>query len=40
MKGLFIGIAALCCLAVLNAAPKVHPIDNFRNPDGTPRDEA
>ena len=36
MNRLFIGIAALWCLAALNAASTVHQIDNFRNPDGTP----
>ena len=35
MKRLFIGVAALCCLATY-AAATVHDIDNFRNPDGTP----
>ena len=35
MKRLFAILAALSCASALTAA-TVHPIDNFRNPDGTP----
>ena len=35
MKKLFLGLATLWGLAAF-AAVTVHPIDNFRNPDGTP----